>query len=56
MPSQPILPQPDRPVAGVREPGEDELPLTMRIHQPLSVAGSHRPTAEVLDELREDRL
>jgi hypothetical protein len=56
MPSKPISPQPDQPATDVRELGEDELPLTARIHMPPSEAGSHRPTGEVLDELREDRL
>lgn len=36
--------------------GEYELPVTTQIHVPSIAAGSHRPTAEVLDELREDRL
>jgi prevent-host-death family protein len=36
--------------------GEYELPLTTQIHVPSIDGGSHRPTAEVLDELREERL
>lgn len=36
--------------------GEYDLPVTTRIHVPSIEAGSHRPSAEVLDELREDRL
>ncbi|WP_165362413.1 hypothetical protein [Promicromonospora panici] len=56
MPSQPISPQPDHPVTGVHEPDVDDLPPTTRIHMPPSEVSSHRPTAEVLDELREDRL
>ncbi|WP_369372051.1 type II toxin-antitoxin system Phd/YefM family antitoxin [Promicromonospora sp. Populi] len=36
--------------------GEYELPVTTQIHVPSIDVGSHRPTAEVLDELREDRL
>jgi prevent-host-death family protein len=99
MPSQPVSPQPDQPVVGIRElnqhtrrvldvvrggdtvmvtdhgrpiarivpiqmspfdrlvaEGEYELPLTTRIHVPSIETGSNRPTAEVLDELREERL
>lgn len=36
--------------------GEYELPSTTQIHMPSVDASSHRPSAEVLDELREDRL
>lgn len=36
--------------------GEYELPSTTQIHVPSVDVGSHRPSAEVLDELREDRL
>ena len=36
--------------------GEYELPSTTRIHVPSVDADGHRPSAEVLDELREERL
>ncbi|MFI6425246.1 type II toxin-antitoxin system Phd/YefM family antitoxin [Promicromonospora sp. NPDC050880] len=49
----PILTSPfDRLVAE----GEYDLPRTTRIHVPPATPEPHRPTAEVLDELREDRL
>lgn len=56
MSNQPISPRLSQPAAEVREPGEYEPPVAAEIHVPSTEPGTYRPTSDVLDELREDRL